>query len=74
MRSRELFTGLDLGRAPGDVVGLVGPNGSGKSTAAAHPRRAARARRRQRDGGAADRTLGYLAQEPERLPGETRAR
>lgn len=29
---RELFSGLDLVVAPGDVVGLVGPNGAGKST------------------------------------------
>jgi len=27
---RELFGGLDLIVAPGDVVGLVGPNGAGK--------------------------------------------
>ena len=27
---RELFSGLDLVVAPGDVVGLVGPNGAGK--------------------------------------------
>ena len=29
---RELFSGLDLVVAPGDVVGLVGPNGAGKTT------------------------------------------
>ncbi|MEV4098374.1 ABC-F family ATP-binding cassette domain-containing protein [Streptosporangium saharense] len=29
---RELFSGLDLVVAPGDVVGLVGMNGAGKST------------------------------------------
>lgn len=29
---RELFSGLDLIVAPGDVIGLVGPNGAGKST------------------------------------------
>ncbi|MBB4916360.1 ABC-F family ATP-binding cassette domain-containing protein [Streptosporangium saharense] len=29
---RELFSGLDLVVAPGDVVGLVGVNGAGKST------------------------------------------
>ncbi|TQL02100.1 ABC-F family ATP-binding cassette domain-containing protein [Cellulomonas sp. SLBN-39] len=29
---RELFSGLDLVVAPGDVIGLVGPNGAGKST------------------------------------------
>ena len=31
---RELFSGLDLVVAPGDVVGLVGPNGAGKTTVA----------------------------------------
>jgi ATPase subunit of ABC transporter with duplicated ATPase domains len=30
--ARQLFTGLDLVVAPGDVVGLVGANGAGKST------------------------------------------
>ena len=29
---RELFSGLDLIVAPGDVIGLVGPNGAGKTT------------------------------------------
>ena len=29
---RELFSGLDLVVAPGDVIGLVGPNGAGKTT------------------------------------------
>ena len=29
---RQLFTGVDLVVAPGDVIGLVGPNGAGKST------------------------------------------
>ena len=29
---RELFSGVDLVVAPGDVIGLVGPNGAGKST------------------------------------------
>ena len=28
----ELFSGLDLVVAPGEVIGLVGPNGAGKST------------------------------------------
>ena len=28
----ELFAGLDLVVAPGDVIGLVGANGAGKST------------------------------------------
>lgn len=29
---RELFSGVDLVVAPGDLIGLVGPNGAGKST------------------------------------------
>jgi ATPase subunit of ABC transporter with duplicated ATPase domains len=68
---RELFAGLQLVVAPGDVVGLVGPNGAGKSTllrilaglrapeagvVTVSPRHA---------------HVGYLAQEPERLARET---
>ncbi len=69
--SRELFTGLDLVVAPGDVVGLVGPNGSGKSTLLRML-----AGLRAPDAGTVttsppNGSLGYLAQEPERLPGET---
>ena len=69
--SRELFSGLDLVVAPGDVVGLVGPNGSGKSTllrilAGLRAPDAASVHVAPPTG-----SLGYLAQEPERLPGET---
>jgi ATPase subunit of ABC transporter with duplicated ATPase domains len=68
---RELFSGLDLVVAPGDVVGLVGPNGAGKSTLLRIV-----AGLRAPDAGSvsvspADAQLGYLAQEPERVPGET---
>jgi ATPase subunit of ABC transporter with duplicated ATPase domains len=68
---RDLFTGLDLVVAPGDVIGLVGPNGAGKTTLL---RILAGARRP--DSGAvsvspASAHIGYLTQEPERLPGET---
>jgi ATPase subunit of ABC transporter with duplicated ATPase domains len=68
---RELFTGVDLVVAPGDVVGLVGPNGAGKSTLlrilAGH---------RAPDAGAVavsppHATLGFLAQEVERRPDES---
>lgn len=67
---RTLFSGLDLTLAPGDVIGLVGVNGAGKSTLL----------RMLADRSAAsgsitlsppDATIGYLAQEPERIPGET---
>ncbi|WP_345499319.1 ABC-F family ATP-binding cassette domain-containing protein [Nocardia callitridis] len=68
--ARTLFTDLDLTLAPGDVLGLVGVNGAGKSTLL-----------RMLAGvntptGAItlsppDATVGYLAQEPERVPGET---
>ena len=69
--ARELFHGLDLVIAPGDVVGLVGPNGTGKSTLLR-----ILAGLRPADAGTVTvapptATLGYLAQEPERLPGES---
>jgi ATPase subunit of ABC transporter with duplicated ATPase domains len=67
----ELFAGLDLVVAPGDVIGLVGANGAGKSTllrtlAGLHDPEA----------GAIvlsppTAMVGYLPQEPERRPGET---
>ena len=67
---RVLFSDLDLILAPGDVIGLVGVNGAGKSTLL----------RMLSEGNASegqislsppDATVGYLAQEPERAPGET---
>jgi len=68
---RELFAGLDLVVAPGDVVGLVGPNGAGKSTLLR-----ILAGLRAPDAGTvavSPRTahLGHLAQEPDARPGET---
>ncbi|MGE0143707.1 MAG: ABC-F family ATP-binding cassette domain-containing protein [Planctomycetota bacterium] len=68
---RDLFSGLDLVVAPGDVVGLVGPNGSGKSTllrilAGLRAPEAGRVSTAPPDG-----TIGYLAQEPDRIEGET---
>lgn len=67
---RTLFADLDLTLAPGDVIGLVGVNGAGKSTLL----------RLLADGtpdsgtitlSPPDATVGYLAQEPERIEGET---
>ena len=68
---RELFSGVDLVVAPGDVVGLVGPNGAGKSTLLQ-----ILGGRRPADAGSvavspAHAQLGYLAQEIERLDGES---
>lgn len=68
---RELFAGLDLVVAPGDVIGLVGPNGAGKSTLLR-----ILAGLRRADAGTVTVVpraahLGYLAQEPDRLDGET---
>jgi ATPase subunit of ABC transporter with duplicated ATPase domains len=68
---RELFSGVDLVVAPGDVVGLVGPNGAGKSTLL----QILGGRRRPEAGTVAvsppGAQLGYLAQEVERLEGES---
>ena len=69
--ARALFSGLDLVVAPGDVVGLVGPNGAGKSTllrllAGIGTPEAGSVRLSPPDA-----TVGYLPQEPDRVPGET---
>ncbi|GAA4808035.1 ABC-F family ATP-binding cassette domain-containing protein [Tomitella cavernea] len=73
---RTLFSGLDLTVGPGDVVGLVGANGAGKSTLL---RMLAAATRTCNAGTEASAvmltppgaTVGHLAQEHERRPGET---
>ncbi|HWS58237.1 MAG TPA: ABC-F family ATP-binding cassette domain-containing protein [Actinotalea sp.] len=68
---RVLFAGVDLVVAPGDVVGLVGPNGAGKSTLL----RILGGLRPPDAGTVAvsppNARLGHLAQEIERLPGES---
>ena len=68
---RELFTGLDLVVAPGDVVGLVGPNGAGKSTLL----RILAGRDAPEAGEVVcsppTATVGYLPQEPEPLGDES---
>ena len=68
---RDLFRNLDLIVAPGDVVGLVGANGAGKSTLLR-----ILAGLRSPEAGAVRVSpptahLGYLAQEPDRVVGET---
>jgi ATPase subunit of ABC transporter with duplicated ATPase domains len=68
---RQLFSGLDLVVAPGDVVGLVGANGAGKSTllkilAGLEEAEAGRVTLSPEQA-----TVGYLPQEHERRPGET---
>ncbi|MEU6129395.1 ABC-F family ATP-binding cassette domain-containing protein [Saccharopolyspora sp. NPDC047091] len=68
---RVLFSGLDLVVAPGDVVGLVGVNGAGKSTllrmlAGLVPATDGSVRLSPPTA-----TIGYLPQEPDRIPGES---
>jgi ATPase subunit of ABC transporter with duplicated ATPase domains len=68
---RPLFSGLDLVIAPGDVIGLVGVNGAGKSTLLR-----VLAGARAADAGTVTisppaATVGYLPQEPDRLPHES---
>jgi ATPase subunit of ABC transporter with duplicated ATPase domains len=67
---RILFSDLDLVLAPGDVIGLVGVNGAGKSTLL---RMLAEGRASEGEIALSppDATVGYLAQEPERVAGET---
>lgn len=69
---RTLFTDLNLTVAPGDVIGLVGANGAGKSTLLATLAGVGTADVTGTVAfGPPDATVGYLAQEPERVPGET---
>jgi ATPase subunit of ABC transporter with duplicated ATPase domains len=68
---RPLFSGLDLTVGPGDVIGLVGANGAGKSTLL----RMLAGLSAAESGAVAisppTATIGYLAQEPDRLPRES---
>ncbi len=69
--ARTLFSDLDLVVAPGDVVGVVGANGAGKTTllrllsGLTDPATGTVTR------SPVSATVGYLAQETEREPGET---
>lgn len=68
---RTLFDSLDFTVAPGDVVGVIGVNGAGKSTLL----RILAGIDAPQSGSVAvspgTASVGFLAQEPERLPGET---
>ncbi|ADX72038.1 ATPase component of ABC transporters with duplicated ATPase domain [Pseudarthrobacter phenanthrenivorans Sphe3] len=68
---RQLFSGLSLTVAPGDVVGVVGANGAGKSTLL----RLLAGVDQPQEGAVhlapADAFVGWLPQEHERVPGET---
>lgn len=68
---RELFSGLDLVVAPGDVVGLVGPNGAGKSTFLRMLTGLLAPTAGSISVSPKEAQLGYLAQQPERGDGET---
>ncbi len=69
---RTLFSGLDLTVTESDVIGLVGANGAGKSTLLTLLAGVGTA---DSEGeihtSPPDATVGYLAQEPERIAGET---
>ncbi|MES9515480.1 ABC-F family ATP-binding cassette domain-containing protein [Rhodococcus erythropolis] len=69
---RTLFSDLDLTVAPGDVIGLVGANGAGKSTLLTALAGIGTA---DVEGSIIlsppDAAVGYLAQEPDRIEGET---
>ena len=69
---RTLFSGLDLTVTEGDVIGLVGANGAGKSTLLTLLAGVGTA---DAEGeihlSPPDATVGYLAQEPDRIDGET---
>ena len=69
--ARSLFHGLDLVVAPGDVVGLVGANGAGKTTLLRLLAGIGTPEHGTVTVTPATATVGYLAQEPERRPGES---
>jgi ATPase subunit of ABC transporter with duplicated ATPase domains len=68
--ARQLFSGLDLVVAPGDVVGLVGANGAGKSTLLRLLAGLGRPEHGSLSISPPHASVGYLPQEPERHPGE----
>jgi ATPase subunit of ABC transporter with duplicated ATPase domains len=68
---RVLFSDLDLVVAPGDVVGLVGANGAGKSTLLRLLAGLSTPEAGAVTSAPADATIGYLPQEPDRVPEES---
>ena len=68
---RTLFDGLDLTVAPGDVVGVVGVNGAGKSTLLRILAGVDQPLAGTVSLAPADAFVGWLPQEPERVPGES---
>ncbi|MEV7999536.1 ABC-F family ATP-binding cassette domain-containing protein [Pseudarthrobacter oxydans] len=68
---RQLFSGLSLTVAPGDVVGVVGANGTGKSTLLRLLAGVDQPQEGSVSLAPSDAFVGWLPQEHERVPGET---
>ncbi|MBA4101152.1 MAG: heme ABC transporter ATP-binding protein [Arthrobacter sp.] len=68
---RQLFSGLSLTVAPGDVVGVVGANGAGKSTLLRLLAGVDQPQEGSVSLAPSDAFVGWLPQEHEREPGET---
>lgn len=68
---RQLFSGLSLTVAPGDVVGVIGANGAGKSTLLRLLAGVDQPQQGSVSLAPADAFVGWLPQEHERVPGET---
>jgi ATPase subunit of ABC transporter with duplicated ATPase domains len=68
---RQLFSGLDLVVAPGEITGLVGANGAGKSTLLRILAGLVPPDEGEVGLSPPAATVGYLPQEPERRPGES---
>ncbi|MFJ6356343.1 ABC-F family ATP-binding cassette domain-containing protein [Pseudarthrobacter oxydans] len=68
---RQLFSGLSLTVAPGDVVGVVGANGAGKSTLLRLLAGVDQPQEGSVSLAPSDAFVGWLPQEHERVPGET---
>ena len=69
--AQALFADLDVVVGPGDVIGLVGVNGAGKSTLLRLLAGIDSPEQGEVTVSPPTASIGYLAQEPERRPGET---